>query len=41
MEFLDNEVKKGRLPPSLLPLQSGVGNIANAVCTGGKGRSRT
>ena len=34
MEFLDNEVKKGRLPPSLLPLQSGVGNIANAVLYG-------
>ncbi len=34
LEFLDNEVKKGRLPPSLLPLQSGVGNIANAVLYG-------
>ncbi|HEY0182262.1 MAG TPA: acetyl-CoA hydrolase/transferase family protein [Rhodopila sp.] len=31
MEFLRHEVAKGRLPPSLLPLQSGVGNIANAV----------
>jgi len=31
MEFLEHEVKKGRLPPNLLPLQSGVGNIANAV----------
>lgn len=29
-EFLFNEVKKGRLP-SFLPVQSGVGNIANAV----------
>src|SRR5690606_24671409 len=28
------EVKQGRLPASLLPLQSGVGNIANAVLTG-------
>jgi len=34
LEFLDNEVKKGRLPASLLPLQSGVGNIANAVLYG-------
>ena len=31
VDFLLNEVKKGRLPASLLPLQSGVGNIANAV----------
>jgi succinyl-CoA:acetate CoA-transferase len=31
MEFLQHEVAKGRLPASLLPLQSGVGNIANAV----------
>jgi len=34
MEFLGLEVKKGRLPSSLLPLQSGVGNIANAVLYG-------
>ena len=34
MEFLGLEVKKGRLPASLLPLQSGVGNIANAVLYG-------
>lgn len=34
LEFLQNEVSKGRLPPSLLPIQSGVGNIANAVLTG-------
>jgi succinyl-CoA:acetate CoA-transferase len=27
-------VKQGRLPASLLPIQSGVGNIANAVLTG-------
>jgi succinyl-CoA:acetate CoA-transferase len=27
-------VKVGRLPPELLPLQSGVGNIANAVLAG-------
>jgi succinyl-CoA:acetate CoA-transferase len=34
LEFLSHEVKQGRLPPSLLPLQSGVGNIANAVLGG-------
>jgi succinyl-CoA:acetate CoA-transferase len=34
IEFLDNEVKHGRLPKNLLPLQSGVGNIANAVLKG-------
>jgi succinyl-CoA:acetate CoA-transferase len=34
LEFLAHEVKKGRLPPDLLPLQSGVGNIANAVMAG-------
>ncbi|MBB2163539.1 acetyl-CoA hydrolase/transferase family protein [Gluconacetobacter sp. 1b LMG 1731] len=31
MEFFRHEVAKGRLPQSLLPLQSGVGNVANAV----------
>jgi succinyl-CoA:acetate CoA-transferase len=31
LDFLQHEVVKGRLPPSLLPLQSGVGNTANAV----------
>ena len=31
VEFLSHEVSRGRLPASLLPLQSGVGNIANAV----------
>ncbi|HEX7852163.1 MAG TPA: acetyl-CoA hydrolase/transferase family protein [Sphingobium sp.] len=34
LEFLIHEVGQGRLPPSLLPLQSGVGNIANAVLAG-------
>ena len=34
LEFLEHEVKKGRLPANLLPLQSGVGNIANAVMGG-------
>ena len=33
IEFLRHEVARGRLPASLLPLQSGVGNIANAVLT--------
>jgi succinyl-CoA:acetate CoA-transferase len=34
LEFLDGEVQKGRMPVNLLPLQSGVGNIANAVLFG-------
>ena len=34
IEFLQEEVKLGRLPPELLPIQSGVGNIANAVLAG-------
>jgi len=34
LDFLTNEVKHGRLPENLLPLQSGVGNIANAVLAG-------
>ncbi len=34
LEFFSHEVKKGRLPKNLLPLQSGVGNIANAVMEG-------
>ena len=34
LEFLSWEVKKGRMPSTLLPLQSGVGNIANAVLFG-------
>jgi succinyl-CoA:acetate CoA-transferase len=34
LDFLAHEVKKGRLPASLLPLQSGVGNTANAVLAG-------
>lgn len=32
--FLKGEVEKGCLPPNLLPLQSGVGNVANAVLAG-------
>ncbi|EJW09958.1 Acetyl-CoA hydrolase [Rhodovulum sp. PH10] len=34
LEFFEHEVKKGRLPHGLLPLQSGVGNVANAVMSG-------
>ena len=34
VDFLTHEVRRGRLPPTLLPLQSGVGNIANAVLAG-------
>ncbi len=30
-EFLSGELKRGGIPSSFLPLQSGVGNIANAV----------
>jgi acetyl-CoA hydrolase len=30
-DFLVSEMKAGRIPPRFLPLQSGVGNIANAV----------
>jgi succinate CoA transferase len=29
--FLANEIKRGTIPPQFLPIQSGVGNIANAV----------
>lgn len=32
--FLKSEVAAQRLPPTLLPLQSGIGNIANAVIGG-------
>jgi succinyl-CoA:acetate CoA-transferase len=31
VEFLEHEVRRGRLPAELLPIQSGVGNVANAV----------
>ena len=34
IDFFENEVSQGRLPENLLPLQSGVGNIANAVLAG-------
>lgn len=34
IEFFRNEIKAGRLPKDLLPLQSGVGSVANAVISG-------
>jgi succinyl-CoA:acetate CoA-transferase len=34
VDFLRHEVRAGRMPPHLLPLQSGVGNVANAVMAG-------
>ncbi len=34
LDFLKFEVKAGRLPKNLLPLQSGVGSVANAVIAG-------
>lgn len=33
-DFLNNEIKHGRMPQNLLPLQSGVGSVANAVMAG-------
>ena len=34
IEFMKAEIAVGRLPKELLPLQSGVGNVANAVING-------
>lgn len=34
LEFFDQEIKQGRMPRNLWPIQSGVGNIANAVLEG-------
>lgn len=34
IKFLENEVKEKRLPKNLLPLQSGVGSVANAILGG-------
>jgi succinyl-CoA:acetate CoA-transferase len=34
LDFLADEVRRGRLPATLLPLQSGVGNVTNAVLAG-------
>src|SRR5262249_41635673 len=38
-DFLVGEMRAGRIPPKFLPLQSGVGNIANAVLSA-MGQSR-
>ncbi len=34
VDFFRHEVRVGRMPTNLLPLQSGVGNVANAVMAG-------
>lgn len=34
IRFLVSEMKDGRIPPDFLPLQAGVGNVANAVMAG-------
>lgn len=34
LKFFDEEVAKGRFPKNLLPLQSGVGDVSNAVIAG-------
>lgn len=34
LNFLRNEVRAGRMPQNLLPLQSGIGSVANAVLHG-------
>lgn len=34
IDFLAHEMKQGRLPKDMLPIQSGVGNVANAVLAG-------
>ncbi|KAK4705081.1 hypothetical protein P7C70_g1127, partial [Phenoliferia sp. Uapishka_3] len=34
IEFLQSEVTDGRLPKNLLPLQSGIGNVANSIIGG-------
>ncbi|KAF8640176.1 hypothetical protein AX16_010231 [Volvariella volvacea WC 439] len=34
IEFLSAEVEAGRLPKTLLPLQSGIGNVANSIIGG-------
>ncbi|BFZ59671.1 acetyl-CoA hydrolase [Saitoella coloradoensis] len=39
IEFFEHEVKMGRMPANLLPLQSGIGNVANAII-GGLGASK-
>lgn len=34
VEFFNHEVKQGRMPASLRPLQAGIGKVANAVLSG-------
>ena len=34
LEFLEHEVRLGRLPENLAPIQSGIGSVANAVLSG-------
>lgn len=34
VDFLEHEQRHGRLPQQMLPLQSGVGSIANAILMG-------
>lgn len=34
LEFLEHEVRLGRLPKNLAPIQSGIGSVANAVLSG-------
>jgi acetyl-CoA hydrolase len=34
IKFLVDEMRAGRIPPEFLPLQAGVGNVANAVMAG-------
>lgn len=34
LEFLENEINEGRLQKNMLPIQSGVGSVANAVLGG-------
>ncbi|WP_027014463.1 acetyl-CoA hydrolase/transferase family protein [Comamonas composti] len=34
IDFLSHEMRMGRLPKDMLPIQSGVGNVANAVLAG-------
>jgi len=34
LDFFQNEIDNGRIPKEMLPMQSGVGNIANAVLAG-------
>ncbi|WP_051322044.1 acetyl-CoA hydrolase/transferase family protein [Alicyclobacillus contaminans] len=34
LDFFQHEIRRGRLPKNLLPLQSGVGSVSNAVLSG-------